>query len=141
MVEVVVVVVVVVVVEEEDIKDNDDRLIDYDTVIDEIWMLLVMHDDTAWYDKALLMIDWTNKFSCLYCVYPSFVDISIDKIMKLFKGWSNMTHIMKCNIPIYLLRKITNSMLCVENSSKLNSVPQTRLLINIIIIYRLCILR
>ena len=39
------------------------------------------------------MIDWVNKFLQTYCVYPGFA-ISIDEMMKLFKGQSNMTHIM-----------------------------------------------
>ena len=36
-----------------------------------------------------------NKFSSLYCVHPGFA-VSIDEMMKLFKGRSNMTWRMKC---------------------------------------------
>ena len=75
--------------EEEDDDDNADGSIDYDTVVDDD------DDDESWYKKASFMIDWTNKFSRTYCVHPGFA-ISIDEMMKLFKGRSNMTHIMKC---------------------------------------------
>ena len=83
--------------EEEDMKDNnnnknddDDGSIDYDTVVDD-----EQDDEEAWYNKAVFMLDWVNKFSRTYCVHPGFA-ISIDETMKLFKGRSNMTHIMKC---------------------------------------------
>ena len=78
--------------EEEDMKDNDDDdgSIDYDTVVDD-----EQDDEEAWYNKAVFMLDWVNKFSRTYCVHPGFA-ISIDETMKLFKGRSNMTHTMKC---------------------------------------------
>ena len=40
------------------------------------------------------MLDWVNKFPCTHCIHPGFA-ISIDEMMKLFKGRSNMTHRMK----------------------------------------------
>jgi hypothetical protein len=80
--------------EEEDDDNNNnnnaDGSFDYDTVVDDD-----DDDDESWYKKASFMIDWTNKFSRMYCVHPGFA-ISIDEMMKLFKGRSNMTHIMKC---------------------------------------------
>ena len=40
------------------------------------------------------MLDRVNKFSSTHCVHPGLA-ISIDEMMKLFKGCSNMTHRMK----------------------------------------------
>ena len=37
------------------------------------------------------MLDWVNKMLRTYCVYPDFT-ISIDDMMKLFKGRLNMTY-------------------------------------------------
>ena len=48
-----------------------------------------------WFIKSKFFIDHVNKISSRYCVHPSFA-VSIDKMMKLFKGRSNMTHQMKC---------------------------------------------
>ena len=78
--------------EETDIKDNnnDNGSIDYDTVDDND-----NDEEAAWYNIALLMLDCTQKFLPTYCVHPGFA-ISMDEMMKLFKGHSNMTHIMKC---------------------------------------------
>ncbi|OEU15430.1 hypothetical protein FRACYDRAFT_261679 [Fragilariopsis cylindrus CCMP1102] len=77
--------------EEEDMKDNnnnnnddDDGSIDYDTVVDD-----EQDDEEAFYNKAVFMLDWVNKFSRGFA-------ISIDEMMELFKGRSNMTHIMRC---------------------------------------------
>ena len=58
------------------------------------------HEDNGdnknlWCIKAKLVLYWVNKFSHLYCIHPGFTT-SIDEIMTLFKGHSNMTHIMKC---------------------------------------------
>ena len=44
-----------------------------------------------WYYKAKFMLDWVNTFSQRYCVHSGFA-ISIDEMMKLFKGCSTMTH-------------------------------------------------
>ena len=69
--------------------------IDYYTVVDDEEEDDIYDNNEAWYKKALFVIDWVNKFLQTYCVYPGFA-ISIDEIMmKLFKGRSNMTHIMK----------------------------------------------
>ena len=47
------------------------------------------HDNDLWNIKAKkLMLDWVDKFSCLYCVHLGFT-IIIDVMMKLFKGRSN----------------------------------------------------
>ena len=40
------------------------------------------------------MLYWVKQFAQTHCVHPSFA-ISIDEMMKLFKGQSNMTHRMK----------------------------------------------
>ena len=46
------------------------------------------------YYKAKYILDWVNKFSKRYYIHPGFA-MSIDKMMKLFKGCSKMTHRMK----------------------------------------------
>ena len=73
-------------------NDNDDDSVDDETINEED------DDDEAeqekWYYKAKFMLDWVNKFSQTHCVHPGFT-ISIDEMMKLFKGRSNMTHQMK----------------------------------------------
>ena len=51
-------------------------------------------EQRKWYAKEKFMLDWVNKFSPTHCVHPSFA-ISIDEMMKIFKGLSNMTHRMK----------------------------------------------
>ena len=73
-------------------NDNDDDSVDDETINEE-------DDDfeakqEKWYAKAKFMLDWVNKFSRTHCVHPGFA-ISIDEMMKLFKGRSNMTHRMK----------------------------------------------
>ena len=70
-------------------------------------------NDELWYSKAQLMLDWVNTFSyylyLLCVVIHVFFAISIDKIMiQLFKGRSNMAHIMKCK-PIPNNNKVTTS--------------------------------
>ena len=40
------------------------------------------------------MLDWVNRFVQTHCVHPGF-GISIDEMIKLFKGRSNTTHRMK----------------------------------------------
>ena len=81
--------------EEEDNKlsnDNNDDSVDDETINEED------DDDEAeqekWYAKAKFMLDWVKRFAQTHCVHPGF-DISIDEMMKLFKGQSNMTHKMK----------------------------------------------
>ena len=75
-------------------NDNDDDSVDGETINEE------NEDDEVeqekWYYRANFMLDWVNKFSRSYCVHPGFA-ISIDEMMKLFKGCSNMTHKMKKN--------------------------------------------
>ena len=81
--------------EEEDNEMRDDK--DDESVDDEI---INKEDDNneveqeKWYAKAKFMLDWVNKFSRSHCVHPGFA-ISIDEMMKLFEGRSNMTHGMK----------------------------------------------
>ena len=84
-------------VEEEEDKDemgddNNDEKIDDKTINEED------DDDKAkqekWYYKEKFILDWVNKFSRTHCVRPGFA-ISIDEMMKLFKGCSNTTHRMK----------------------------------------------
>ena len=68
-----------------DVDDNDDG-INLETVTEED-----EHKDEhegiedKWYYKAKFMLDWVNKFLCLYCLHPGFA-LSIDEMMKLFKG-------------------------------------------------------
>ena len=73
-------------------NNNDDGSVDDETINEED------DDDEAeqekWYWKAKFMLDWVNRFSQTHCVHPGFA-ISIDEMMKLFKGRSNMTHRMK----------------------------------------------
>ena len=77
-------------------------------------------NDELWYSKAQLMLDWVNTFShylyLLCVVIHVFFAISIDKIMiQLFKGRSNMAHIMKCKpIP----KVTTSSMLSTDKTKK-----------------------
>ena len=82
--------------EEEDDNEmsnnNNDDKVDDETIN--------KHDDDnqveqkKWYYKTKFMMDQVNKISRRHCVHPGFA-ISIDKIMKLFKGCLNMTHRMK----------------------------------------------
>ena len=48
-----------------------------------------------WYKKASLILNHVNKFSKTVCIYPGF-NLSIDEIIKLFKGRSFQTVQMKC---------------------------------------------
>ena len=51
-------------------------------------------EDTDWYAKAKRMLDHVNALSKEMCLYPG-TALSIDEMMKLFKGRSVMTHRMK----------------------------------------------
>ena len=75
--------------EEEDDDDlgnnNDDDSFDDETIVNE-------EDDDddeveqeKWYYKEKFMLDWVNKFAQTHCVHLGFA-ISIDEMMKLFKG-------------------------------------------------------
>ena len=84
------------VAEEEDDNempgDNNDEQVDDKTINEQ-------DDDNKaeqekWYYKAKFMLDWVNKFLGTHYVHPGFA-ISIDEMMKLFKGCLNMTHRMK----------------------------------------------
>ena len=83
--------------EEEDYNEmgnnnNDDEEVDDKTMNKED------DDDKAeqekWYYKAKFMLDWVNRFSQTHCIHPGF-DISIDEMMKLFKGCSNTICVRK----------------------------------------------
>ena len=81
------------VVEDNNNNDNDDDDdVDYKTITEEDYN--EEEKKEKWYYEAKFMLDWVNKFSRMYCVHPDYA-ISIDEMMKLFKGRSNMTHKMK----------------------------------------------
>ena len=73
-------------------NDNDGESVDDETINE------VDDDDEVeqerWYYKAKFMLDWVNKFPQTHCVHSGFA-ISINEMMKLFKGRSDMTHRMK----------------------------------------------
>ena len=48
----------------------------------------------GWYAKAKLFLDHVNTFRRTVCDHPRF-NLSLDKMMKLFKGQSSMTVQMK----------------------------------------------
>ena len=73
-------------------NDNDNDSVDDETIneddnTDEV-------EQEKWYYKEKFMLDWINRFAQTHCVHPGFA-ISIDEMMELFKGQSNMTHRMK----------------------------------------------
>ena len=73
-------------------NDNADDLVDDETINEQD------DDDEVkqkkWYCKAKFMLDWVKEISPTHCIYPGFA-ISIDEMVKLIKGCSNMTHRMK----------------------------------------------
>ena len=71
-------------------KDGDS--VDDETINEQVDNNKVKQE--KWYYKAKFMLDWVNKFSRTHCIHPGFA-ISIDEMMKIFKGCSNMTHRMK----------------------------------------------
>ena len=75
---------------EQQIKDTyvstlsdgeDNSLIDYNTDCNDN----DGRDVDLWYQRAKLFLDQVNKFIRMYCKHPGFA-LSIDEIMKLFKG-------------------------------------------------------
>ena len=73
-----------------DDDDDDDESIDTDTDVDDD----DGRDVELWYQRAKLFLDRVNKFSRSYCRHPGFC-LSIDEMMKLFKGRSKQTYRMK----------------------------------------------
>ena len=81
--------------DEESVDESEDESndsIDYDTDDDSDYGI---KDGLNWFMKSKCSIDHVNEFSRKYCVHPGFA-VSIDEMMKLFKGRSNMTFRMKC---------------------------------------------
>ena len=74
--------------------NNDNK--DYDTSSD--YDTDTKHDDdrgvNLWYQKVKKFLDHINKISKKCCTHPGFA-LSINKMMKLFKGRSNITYWMK----------------------------------------------
>ena len=66
--------------------------IDYTTDKDDNYNI---EERLNWFIKSKFFIDRVNKFSREYCVHPGFV-VSIEEMMKLFKGCSNTTHRINC---------------------------------------------
>ena len=71
-------------------EEHYDTLSDYDTDTE--------HKDDRnvdlWYQKVKVFLDHVNEISQKCCKHPGFA-LSIDEMMKLFKGRSNMTYRMK----------------------------------------------
>ena len=70
--------------------DEEDSPIDYNTDQNNN----DGRDIELWYQRAKLFLNQVNKFSRTYCKHPGFA-LSIDEMMKLFKGWSKQTYCMK----------------------------------------------
>jgi len=84
---------------EEEEQDDDDN----EKIVEEEEEEMIDEDDEAadlpeWLSKVKLLVNHTNSVSKLHCKHPG-VYLSIDEMMKLFKGRSLMTHRMR-NKPI-----------------------------------------
>jgi hypothetical protein len=82
----------------EDITDEEDNELDEEEEEEEELEDVEVENDTRWYKKVASFLEHVMEISWKLCIRPS-TTLSIDKMMKLFKGWSGHTHRMK-NKPI-----------------------------------------
>ena len=85
-------------------KDNDDDdSVDDETINEQDDDDKVKQEKRHYKEK--FMLDWVNKSLCTHCIHPGFA-VSLDKMMKLFKGCLNMAYRMKKN----QLKKVSSFM-------------------------------
>lgn len=84
--------------DDEDDKDTGDEAGEDEGSIDEHAEDTLVENDTRWCNNVPKFLDFIGEVPPKLCMHPGSV-VSVDKMMRLFKGWSGQTHRMK-NEPI-----------------------------------------